>query len=291
MDKFDRLNSHAFAENCFKDKNSNCDPVLLAEFIFIVLIIFLSVILPDHLSETKWDMNMFPSSEHLFGTDDLGRDIFFRTIKGTKISMTIAIIGGLIELFIGGGYGAVAGYIGGKTEFFMMRILDVFSSIPYLVLVTLIPISLGRNLFGIIVAITFTGWFSTGRVIRGEVLHLKEENYVKASKLMGASPFSVVKNHIFPNIIGILSASVIMNIPKYIFAEAFLQILGLGLGYPNITWGMMISGSQENLFFYPYQIVFPGIVLVTVIFVITHMGERIKKMVNGNRLHWRGYYG
>lgn len=100
MDKFDRLNSHAFAENCFKDKNSNCDPVLLAEFIFIVLIIFLSVILPDHLSETKWDMNMFPSSEHLFGTDDLGRDIFFRTIKGTKISMTIAITGGLIELFI-----------------------------------------------------------------------------------------------------------------------------------------------------------------------------------------------
>lgn len=291
MNKFDKLNSYSSNENYSKDKKNSYDPILRGELIFIVFIILISIILPEHLYESKWEMNMSPSLGHLFGTDDLGRDIFFRTIKGTKISMTIAIFGGLIELFVGGGYGAVAGYIGGKTEFFMMRILDIFSSIPYLVLVTLIPIFLGRNLIGIIIAITFTGWFSTGRVIRGEVLHLKEENYVKASKLMGASPFSVIKNHIFPNIIGILSASVIMNIPKYIFAEAFLQILGLGLGYPNITWGIMISGSQENLFFYPYQIVFPSIVLVTVIFVITHMGERIKKLVNGNRLHWRGYYG
>ncbi|WP_319370399.1 ABC transporter permease [uncultured Ilyobacter sp.] len=291
MDKFDKLKDYFSDEKYFKNKKKNYDPILLCELSFIIFIIILSFVLPEHLSENKLEMNMFPSSEHLFGTDDLGRDIFFRTIKGTKISMIIAISGGLIELFIGGGYGAIAGYVGGKTEYFMMRILDIFSSIPYLVLVTLIPIFLGRNLFGIIVAITFTGWFSSARIIRGEVLHLKEENYVKASKLMGASTFSVIKNHIFPNIIGILSASVIMNIPKYIFAEAFLQILGLGLGYPNITWGMLISGSQENLFFYPYQIVFPSIVLVTVIFIITHMGERIKKLINGHRLHWRGYYG
>jgi len=291
MDKFEKLNSYSSEEKFSNHKKKNYDPVLLCEMSFIILIIILSFIIPDHLAENRWNMNMLPSGDHLFGTDDLGRDIFFRTLKGTKISMTIAIFGGVVELFVGGGYGAIAGYLGGKTEFLMMRVLDIFSSIPYLVLVTLIPIFLGRNLFGITVAITFTGWFSTGRVIRGEVLHLKEENYVKASKLMGASPLSVIKNHIFPNLIGVLSASVIMNIPKYIFAEAFLQILGLGLGYPNVTWGMLIAGSQENLFFYPYQIIFPSIILVTVIFIITHMGERIKKLVNGSRLHWRGYYG
>ncbi len=291
MDRFEISDENFYYDKNLKKEKKAYDAVLLAEIIFIFFIILSAVLLPDHMTENKWDINSAPSLKHLFGTDDLGRDIFFRTLKGSKITISIALIGGLIELFVGGGYGALAGYIGGKTEFFMMRILDVFSSIPYLVLVTMIPIFLGRNLTGIIVAITFTGWFSTGRVVRGEVLKIKEENYVKAARLMGASPFSVVKNHLFPNIIGILTASVIMNIPKYIFAEAFLQILGLGLGYPNITWGMLIASSQENLFFYPYQIIFPGVMLVTVIFVITHIGERIKKLVHGTTLHWRGYYG
>jgi oligopeptide transport system permease protein len=291
MDKFEKLNNYIPSDIDSGNKKKPFNIILLGEFLFIIFFIAIAFLIPEKLTENKFEMNMSPSLEHIFGTDDLGRDLFFRTIKGAKITMIIAIIGGLVELFIGGIYGALAGYIGGKIEILMMKILDILSSIPYLVLVTSIPIFLGRNLFGIIVAITLTGWFSTGRVIRGEVLKIKEENYIKASKLMGASSFYVIKNHIFPNIIGILTASVIMNIPKYIFAEAFLQILGLGLGYPNITWGMLIANAQENIFFYPYQIVFPSLVLIIMIFIITHMGEGLKKLFRGTNLHWRGYYG
>lgn len=291
MNKFEKLDDCISSGEILSIRKKTFDRILLGELIFIGFIILIAFLIPEKLVESKFDINMSPSFSHLFGTDDLGRDLFFRTIKGAKITMIIAITGGLVEVFVGGIYGALAGYIGGKTEILMMRTLDILSSIPYLVLVTSIPIFLGRNLPGIIVAITFTGWFSTGRVIRGEVLKIKEENYIKASKLMGVSSFSIIKRHIFPNIIGLLTASVIMNIPKYIFAEAFLHILGLGLGYPNITWGMLIANSQENLFFYPYQIIFPALMLIIVIFIITHMGERVKKIVHGDTLHWRGYYG
>lgn len=245
--------------------------------------------LPTGLAQEGSQMNQTPSMKHIFGTDSLGRDIFFRIIKGFKLTFLLGILGGGAEFFLGGIYGTLAGLSGKRLDNLLMRILDVFSSIPYLLLVTLMILAARSSFVGIILAITLTGWMPTARIVRGEVISLKEENYVRASRLMGAGRFFIIKTHIIPNIMGIMLTSVVINIPKYIFAEAFLSFLGLGFSYPRISWGMILASGQENLYFYPYQIIIPALILVATLLILTILGEHLKKRVAG--AHWRGYYG
>jgi len=256
------------------------------------IILFLwgvSIILPESLAQSRGSINSSPSLKHIFGTDSLGRDIFFRVIKGFKLTFLLAVLGGGAEFFIGGIYGILSGLSGRKIDSLLMRTLDVFASIPYLLLVTLIILASKNSPAGIILAITLTGWLPTARIARGEVLKIKEENYVKAARLMGGSRVFIARTHILPNLLGILITSVILNIPKYIFAEAFLSFLGMGFAYPKISWGMILATGQENIYFYPYQIVIPGVILIVTLLLLTIAGESLKRSVDG--AHWRGYYG
>ncbi|GLI56973.1 hypothetical protein PM10SUCC1_24870 [Propionigenium maris DSM 9537] len=264
-------------------------PPLLWIILGIFLLWFVSILLPADLAQGNASMNHPPSREHLFGTDSLGRDLFFRIIKGFELTFLLGILGGGAEFLLGGIYGTLAGLSGRRVDNLLMRILDVFSSIPYLLLVTLMILAARSSFSGIILAITLTGWMPTARIIRGEVMSLREENYVKASLLMGGGRFFIIKAHILPNIIGILLTSVVINIPKYIFAEAFLSFLGLGFSYPKISWGMILASGQENLYFYPYQVIIPALILVATLLGLTVIGEQLKKRVAGT--HWRGYYG
>ncbi len=255
----------------------------------ILLLWFISIALPSDMAQGGGQMNQSPTINHLFGTDSLGRDILFRLIKGFELTFLLGILGGGAEFFLGGVYGTVAGLSGKRLDNLLMRLLDIFSSIPYLLLVTLMILAARSSFLGIILAITLTGWMPTARIVRGEVMSLREENYVKASLLMGAGRFFIIKTHIIPNIMGIMLTSVVINIPKYIFAEAFLSFLGLGFSYPRVSWGMILASGQENLYFYPYQVIIPAAILVVTLLGLTLMGEYLKKRVTG--AHWRGYYG
>lgn len=264
-------------------------PPILWLILGIILLWVISILLPGDLAQGSGPMNHSPSPEYIFGTDSLGRDLFFRIIKGFELTFLLGILGGGAEFLLGGIYGTLAGLSGRRVDNLLMRILDIFSSIPYLLLVTLMILAARSSFTGIILAITLTGWMPTARIIRGEVISLREENYVKASLLMGGGRFFIIKAHILPNIIGILLTSVVINIPKYIFAEAFLSFLGLGFSYPKISWGMILASGQENLYFYPYQVIIPATILVATLLGLTVIGEQLKKTVAG--AHWRGYYG
>jgi len=283
---FQRLTTEKHRE---PEKSPRRTPHLVWIILGITLLWVVSMALPTGLAQEGSQMNQTPSMKHIFGTDSLGRDIFFRIIKGFKLTFLLGILGGGAEFFLGGIYGTLAGLSGKRLDNLLMRILDVFSSIPYLLLVTLMILAARSSFVGIILAITLTGWMPTARIVRGEVISLKEENYVRASRLMGAGRFFIIKTHILPNIMGIMLTSVVINIPKYIFAEAFLSFLGLGFSYPRISWGMILASGQENLYFYPYQIIIPALILVATLLILTILGEHLKKRVAG--AHWRGYYG
>lgn len=283
---FQRLTTEKYKET---EESPRRTPCLLWITLGIALLWVISMALPTGLAQEGSQMNQPPSANHIFGTDSLGRDIFFRIIKGFKLTFLLGILGGGAEFFLGGIYGTLAGLSGKRLDNLLMRILDVFSSIPYLLLVTLMILAARSSFLGIILAITLTGWMPTARIVRGEVISLKEENYVRASRLMGAGRFFIIKTHIIPNIMGIMLTSVVINIPKYIFAESFLSFLGLGFSYPRISWGMILASGQENLYFYPYQIIITALILVATLLILTILGEHLKKRVSG--AHWRGYYG
>lgn len=246
-------------------------------------------LLPMEAAQARHGLNLPPSLSYPMGTDALGRSIFLRMIKGFHLTFLIALLGGAAELILGGGYGLLCAILPRRAAGFFMGILDILSSIPYLLLVTLIILWTRSSGLGIICAISFTGWISTARIVRGEALKVSAENYVKASFLMGRSRLHVMRYHILPEISGVLLTSVILGIPKYIFTESFLSFLGFGFSYPYVSWGMIISEAQGSIFFYPYQLTLPSAVLVLSLLGLTIVGNALKKRML--ILSWRGYYG
>ncbi|MFC4547214.1 ABC transporter permease [Paenactinomyces guangxiensis] len=231
--------------------------------VLILLIGFMSIIGPmispyDYSEQNlETGKNLEPSSKHWFGTDDLGRDVFVRTWQGGRISLTIGLVAALIDLVIGVIYGGIAGYRGGRTDEIMMRIVDVLWGLPYLLTVILLLVVMGPGLGTIIIALTVTGWLNMSRLVRGQVLQLKEQEYVLAAATLGASTKRLLFKHLIPNAMGPIIIMLTLTVPQAIFAEAFLSFLGLGVQAPVASWGTMIndalitvlSGEWWRLFF------------------------------------------
>lgn len=229
----------------------------------ILLIATMSVIGPmispyDYSEQNlQTGKNLEPSGEHWFGTDDLGRDVFVRVWQGGRISLTIGLLAALIDLCIGVIYGGIAGYRGGRTDEIMMRIVDVLWGLPYLLTVILLLVVMGPGLGTIIVALTVTGWLNMARLVRGQVLQLKEQEFVLAAVALGAGTKRLLFKHLIPNAMGPIIIMLTLTVPQAIFAEAFLSFLGLGVQAPVASWGTMIndalitvlSGEWWRLFF------------------------------------------
>jgi ABC-type dipeptide/oligopeptide/nickel transport system permease subunit len=230
---------------------------------FIILIAFLSwfgpflssySVVEQHLESGR---NLPPSAEHWFGTDDLGRDEFVRVCEGGRISLTIGVAAALIDLVIGVLYGGLAGYRGGRTDAVMMRIVDVLWGLPYLLTVILLMVVLPPGIGTIILALTVTGWLNMARLVRGQVLQLKEQEFVLAARALGAGTGRLLLRHLIPNSMGPILIMLTLTVPSAIFAEAFLSFLGLGVQAPAASWGTMIndalitvlSGEWWRLFF------------------------------------------
>ncbi len=203
----------------------------------------------------------FDDAYYWFGSDTLGRDIFTRVWEGTRISLYIAVVAVVIDVLFGLSYGLISGYFGGKLDAVMQRCAEILNSIPNLVIVTLMILVLSPGLGAIIVALMVTGWIPMSRIARAQMLKLKEQEFVLASKTLGASPLRIIFKEIMPNIIGQIITQTMFSIPHAIFTEAFLAFVGLGIPAPMASLGTLISDAYKNFTTHPYMIGSPLIVL------------------------------
>lgn len=201
------------------------------------------------------------SQYHYFGTDNLGRDIWTRVWSGTRISLLISVVAVLIDLLIGVTYGLISGYFGGKTDLIMQRITEILSSIPQLVIVTLMLVVMKPGLTNIIIALMLTGWIDMSRIVRAQVLKYKDQEFVLAARTLGVSNRAIIFREILPNTLGQIIVTFMFSIPNAIFLEAFLAFVGLGVPAPIASLGSMINDGYKSAIIYPYMVVSPVVVL------------------------------
>ncbi|MGL4731809.1 MAG: ABC transporter permease [Clostridium sp.] len=223
-------------------------------------------------------VNQGPSANHWFGTDQLGRDTFSRVWQGGRVSILIGIIGAIIDTVIGAIYGGVAGFFGGIVDDIMMRILEILLSIPYLVIVILFTLIFENfnSIVCLILAMTITGWCYMARLVRGQLLQIKEQEYVLAAKALGASSSRIIARHLIPNTLGVMIVAVTFDIPGFIFGEAFLSYIGLGVKSPDTSWGALASAAQQNLIFYPEQLLFPALAISLTMLSFQLLGDGLR---------------
>lgn len=235
----------------------------VAGLFFLIFLVFMALIgpllTPYTYYETRLHLkNQSPSASFWFGSDELGRDLFTRIWWGARISLFVGISAALIDMLIGVFYGAFAGLIGGKTDECMMRFADILYSLPYLLVVILLMVVMGPGIFTIIIAMTITGWINMARIVRAQILQLKELDFTLAAKSLGASQLRILTKHLIPNTIGSIITTMTLTIPAAIFTEAFLSFLGLGVQAPIASWGTMASDGLSALRYYPWRLFFPA---------------------------------
>ena len=220
--------------------------------------------------------NNAPSASFWFGTDELGRDLFTRIWWGARISLFVGIAAAVIDMAIGVFYGAFAGMIGGKLEEFMMRMTDILYSLPHLLIVILLMVIMKPGVTTILIALTITGWINMARIVRAQILQIKQNDFVMAAYMLGASRWRVLFRHLIPNSIGSIITTMTLTIPAAIFTEAFLSFLGLGVQAPIASWGTMASDGLSALRYYPWRLFFPaGFISITML-ALNLLGDGIR---------------
>lgn len=213
---------------------------------------------------------------HIFGTDSLGRDIFARVWYGARISLTIAAAVALIDCVVGVIYGGISGYFGGSVDNVMMRILEVISGIPYLIIVMLLMVILDRGMGTIIIAYSITGWTGMARLVRGQVVALKGQEFLIAAQAMGAKPSRIIMRHLVPNILSVIIVNVTLDIPAIIFTEAFLSMLGLGIAPPESSWGILANEGIQTFQMYPTELLFPAVFICITMLSFNLLGDQLR---------------
>lgn len=246
--------------------------------ICIVVIILLAIFVPIFSSWEFDNMdtsiaNITPNTTNWFGTDAYGRDLFVRVWKGSQISLFVAFAAVLIDLFIGVTYGLISGYFGGKVDSIMQRILEIINSIPTLVILIILLTMMEASLFTIIIALMFTEWIGMARITRSQVLKVKEDEFVLASRTMGASNIFIIFKEILPNIYGQLIIMFMMSIPNAIFYEAYLAFIGIGLKPPYASIGTLINDGFKSFLVYPFMTIIPAAILAILMLSFNLFGD------------------
>ncbi|MDO4547025.1 MAG: ABC transporter permease [Clostridia bacterium] len=248
----------------------------------VIIIIALAAIFLPMASPYSYDgmdltnMNAGPSWEHPCGTDAMGRDLFIRILYGARISLTIGVVAAAINFFIGVLYGGLAGFIGGRLDMVLMRIVDILIGLPQLLYVVLIMLVLGSNIMSVIIALCFTSWIGTARVVRGEVMRLKTSEYVLAARLAGATSRDILIRHLLPNCMGPIIVSTAFLIPNAIFSEAFLSFLGIGIQAPQASWGTLANDAIPQMIIAPHQMFFPVLAICLTMFSLNFIGDGLR---------------
>jgi oligopeptide transport system permease protein len=247
----------------------------------ILCIVTIAVITPyffhtSYSRQNLFDANAFPSAHHWFGTDALGRDLFIRTVYGARISLAIGIVASCINLFIGVVYGAVAGFWGGRIDRFMMNIVDILYGIPVLLYVILLMVILKPGLTNIFIALGIAYWLPMARIVRGQILSLKEQEYILAARTIGASNWRILFRHLLPNSLGTIIITLTLAIPEAIFTEAFLSFIGLGVAAPMASWGVLAAEGVPSLNAYPFQLFFPAMAISITMLAFNFLGDGLR---------------
>ncbi len=238
---------------------------------------------PHHYASTDFDnpfMLPSPSGWHLFGTDDLGRDLFVRTLLGVKVTLFVAIIASGVSLGIGVAYGAIAGYVGGKVDAVMMRAVDALYALPFIFFVILLMVVFERNFLLIFVAIGAINWLDMARIVRGQTLSLKQREFVDAARLIGVSTPGIILRHITPNLFGVVVVYMTLTIPQAILVESLLSFLGLGVQEPQTSLGALVNGGVSNMERAPWLLLIPSIVLALILLCFNFLGDGLRDVAD-----------
>ena len=217
-----------------------------------------------------------PSAGHWLGTDTLGRDLLSRLLYGAQISLAVGLVATLVSLVICVSYGATAGYLGGRTDNVMMRIVDILYGLPFMFLVILIVMIAGRSIFNLFIALGAVQWLTMSRIVRGQVLSLKEREYVEAARALGVRAPTLIFRHIVPNLIGPVIIYATLNVPQVMLQEAFLSFLGLGVQDPMPSWGTLIAEGAKKMEVCPWLMVFPGIAFTLTLLSLNFLGDGLR---------------
>src|ERR671911_971939 len=217
-----------------------------------------------------------PTSEYWFGTDKFGRDMWTRVWAGTRVSLYIGLLAALLDIFVGVVYGAVSGFLGGRTDDILQRGIEILNGIPYLVVAILAMVVFDPGIITISIALGITGWTYMARIVRGRMLQLKEQEFALASRSLGASGSRLVRKHLLPNSLGPIIVNLMFTIPSAIFAEAFLSFIGLGIQVPEASLGSLIDDGAGEMRFHPYLLWFPALIFSLFMICFNLLGDGLR---------------
>ncbi|MBN8722045.1 MAG: ABC transporter permease [Acidobacteria bacterium] len=249
--------------------------------IVLILIVTVSLFGPIFSSYTYDQINLDRSSEppswdHWFGTDQLGRDILVRSLIGGRISLMVGLVATSVSFVIGVTYGAISGYFGGYIDELMMRIVDIIYSLPYLFLVIVLLAFFTKSIFMLFLVLGAVSWLTMARIVRGQVLSIKNQEFVEAARAVGVETPQIIFRHIVPNTLGPVIVYTTLTIPSAMLSEAFLSFLGLGVQPPLASWGTMVNEGIEAISVYPWQLIFPGLMMAITLFSLNFLGDGLR---------------
>ena len=250
---------------------------LLFVILLALLAIFAPLVSPYNPYIVDLDQSLLPPSlHHWLGTDNFGRDVLTRIIYGARISLVVGIVPSFISLVIGTVMGILSGYVGGRTDFVVMRLADMMIAFPSLLLAMVVMYTLGANLFNIFIALALVGWAGVARVVRSQTLALKEKEFIEAARANGTTQSTVMAHHIFPNVVPTLIVLFSLSIPDAIMWESSLSFLGVGVQPPEASWGLLVSAGKDYLFQAPMVAVAPGMAILLAVLVFNFVGDGLR---------------
>ena len=271
--------SPGFAQATWKRLRAN--PAAMTGIFILMSLVLLCVIAPllTPYAYDQQDLKLgaaAPTAEHWLGTDVLGRDLLTRMLYGGRVSLFVGLCATAVSLLIGVAYGAISGYAGGRVDGIMMRFVDILYALPFTVFVIVLMVAFGRNFYLMFVAIGAVEWLTMARIIRGQVLSLREQPFIMAAQALGYSKARIVFRHLIPNVMGHVIVYATLTIPHVILLESFLSFLGLGVQPPMSSWGLLIRNGAEAMESYPWLLVAPALMLSATLFSLNFVGDGLR---------------
>ncbi len=247
--------------------------------VIALLAVFAPMLSPHPYDEIYWDRIQMPpdfANGHWFGTDSNGRDLFVRTLYGARVSLMVGVLATAVSLVIGVIYGAVAGFVGGRVDDIMMRLVDILYALPFMFFVILLMVMFGRNIFLIFVALGAVEWLTMARIVRGQTLSIKHRPFIEAAHACGVTRTGIIFRHIIPNVLGPVIVYVTLTVPQVIMTESFISFLGLGVQEPLTSWGVLIAEGARLMEAAPWLLVFPATLLALTLFAFNFIGDGLR---------------
>ncbi|MCQ2589072.1 MAG: ABC transporter permease [Treponema sp.] len=285
-DEFIAIESKTFFQSVVTEFKKNKRAVI--GLVILIIVILMAIFGPVFSQYSYEDQNMAlrnakPSMAHIFGTDKMGRDIFVRILYGARISLGVGLMAALVNLVVGTLYGGIAGYVGGKVDMIMMRVVDIIYSVPSMLYIVLIMLWLGAGVGSIMLGISITCWIGMARIVRQEVKTLKEREFTMAAFVLGASSKRILIKHLLVNAMGPIIVNVTLQVPQAIFTEAWLSFLGVGISAPKASWGTLCEAARELIQVYPMQTVYPLVAICLTIISFNFVGEGLERALDPKR--------